>query len=467
MISKFSYPILFIFLSILFSSFIINRDFWYDESFSGGLLFFSFKDYITAILNDVHPPLYYFLLKVWSLGFGTDYLLLRSFSLIPHFFSIITVYFLVKENYKESTIPITLFFAISPFFLGYATETRMYSLFSCFILLSIFFFQRNFFKEKTSFNYQLYISSTFLSLAYLTHYFSAFLVIIYFYFIIKKFKRKSFKFLVRFFAIPFITFLAWLPFLINQVTNSLGNVSWIPNVDIKTIINTVNIVFFGIQQGVMGSLDLNNIIFLNDLLLLVIFIGFIFLIGKNFNNIKNDEKNKFFLSLIIFPIFSVFILSLYTNLDLYIDRYFLPFFFFILLFSIVFLKNICKKFLFYIILGIYFFQIIYFYISYEPKTTLQKITNEIKNSNYEKIIFTDPFLYTNGNYYLKNKNTYLYNRNNPNKNFDSWTIIKVKNILRNLKNIENSIIISKSEIDNKNLRLLKKENNHFIYETTK
>jgi uncharacterized membrane protein len=472
MIQKLISPLLIILLTIFLSLFIINRDFWYDESFSGGLLFFSFKDYINAILNDVHPPLYYFLLKIWSLILGTDYFSLRIFSLLPHLISIIVVYFLVKENYKETALPITLFFAISPFFLGYATETRMYSLFSCLILLSIYFFQKNFFKNtrKINFNYELYLSSIFLSFAYLTHYFSAFLVIIYFYFIINKFKLNSLKFLIKFFTIPFITFLIWLPFLINQITNSLGNVSWIQNVNIETIVNSINIVFFGIKQGIMGNLSLNNIIFLNELLLLLIFIGFIFLVGKNFDEIKNNEKNKFFLSLIILPILSIFILSIYTDLNLYIDRYFLPFFFFILFFSIIFLKKTYHRFTFYIILSIYLFQILHFYLSYKPIKEIKNITEYIKKTEYNKIIFTDPFSYTNGNYYLKNKNTYLYNINNQNENFDKWTIINKKKVITNLDMLDRkskNIIISKFEINNKYFKLISKNNEHFFYETVK
>jgi len=56
-------------LCLLFLSF-YNKTFWYDEAYSIGLIDMSFKDIWNTTALDVHPPLYYYILKVFTFIFG-------------------------------------------------------------------------------------------------------------------------------------------------------------------------------------------------------------------------------------------------------------------------------------------------------------------------------------------------------------------------------------------------------------
>src|SRR5574344_1146518 len=55
---------------------------WFDEAFSEHITRHSFFDIARYTAVDVHPPLYYWALKVWRTFFGDSELALRSMSLI-------------------------------------------------------------------------------------------------------------------------------------------------------------------------------------------------------------------------------------------------------------------------------------------------------------------------------------------------------------------------------------------------
>ena len=58
---------------------------WFDEAFSAYLIRYDFAKIWHLTSVDVHPPLYYFALKIWSLIFGTSDFGLRSLSVFLAF----------------------------------------------------------------------------------------------------------------------------------------------------------------------------------------------------------------------------------------------------------------------------------------------------------------------------------------------------------------------------------------------
>ena len=76
---------------------------------------------------DVHPPFYYFLLKIWSMIFGTSLVSLRMMSVFFGVVAIILLFFLMKKWFgKKPAMVATLAMAISPFLVRYGMEMRMY-----------------------------------------------------------------------------------------------------------------------------------------------------------------------------------------------------------------------------------------------------------------------------------------------------------------------------------------------------
>jgi uncharacterized membrane protein len=95
-------------------------------------------DTIKVSTKDVHPPLYYALLRLWAQCFGSSVASTRSLSALISLLAFPCIYWLCQELFESSLvgwIAIALI-ASSPFHVLYAQEARMYSLWTVTILLS-------------------------------------------------------------------------------------------------------------------------------------------------------------------------------------------------------------------------------------------------------------------------------------------------------------------------------------------
>lgn len=144
-----------LFVALILRLINLNQSLWLDEAIS----FFAVKNYdffgiITKFSpGDVHPPLYYLILKLWTNLFGYSEISLRLPSVIA---GVLAVFVIYKIGGK---IP-ALFLAVNPLAIYYSQEARMYSLAMLLILLAVFFFL-----QKKSFWFII-----FLALAFYTDY---------------------------------------------------------------------------------------------------------------------------------------------------------------------------------------------------------------------------------------------------------------------------------------------------------
>jgi len=101
---------------------------WYDEGNSARLAERSVRLIIEGAAGDIHPPLYYLLLKLWRTGFGESEAALRALSVA---FSALTIPFayLIGRSFSRRTGWLAaLLLAGMPFAVYYAQEARMYAL---------------------------------------------------------------------------------------------------------------------------------------------------------------------------------------------------------------------------------------------------------------------------------------------------------------------------------------------------
>ena len=113
----------------------MSEDIWYDEVFSVIYARKSFKDIIYLTGNDVHPPLYYFYLKLMS---GLIRLLLphtgeitasKLSSLVPYFALVIISFTVIRKRFSFFTASVFVFLmTFMPQLSNYYVEIRMYSL---------------------------------------------------------------------------------------------------------------------------------------------------------------------------------------------------------------------------------------------------------------------------------------------------------------------------------------------------
>ncbi|MCK4745229.1 glycosyltransferase family 39 protein [Candidatus Parcubacteria bacterium] len=455
----------------LFTSFFLTvfgrgfyqREFWFDEAFTGILVKLGWGEMFYNIAADVHPPLYYVLLKIWGTLFGFSDIVLRSFSVFLSMLLIAVFYFFAKESIKDKKMLFPLLFlaSINPFLRQFAQEARMYMLFAVFTLLSAFFFWRLIKKKEFFKNRDWLYFSIFSSLSFLTHYFSLFVFISFFaalflfYFQKQKLKLKEiFCFYMKFFAIPIITFILWLPFFVKQIKPNLG---WIPPVEFDILPRAFFTFLFGSDQGVLGIPNIANFNFIlnsNEIALLIFFVLLILAVSIN------KKTDKFFLfnfMLVFIPIFLTIFVSKILHRHMFVTRYFLfcvPFLITILL--IYFSKFKSKVF--------YSIIIIWVLLSFNtakhiPATNYRELAKKTEN-----IAATDPFMYLVSKFYI-NDNVLLFNFNNPNNDFSDWPLFTQSDILNNFEKIpENSLIIFEKKMEDE--RILEKEKfyNFFIYE---
>ena len=115
-----------------------HQSLWNDEGTSVAL---AQRDLVTITRNaahDIHPPLYYYLLHCWVGLVGTSEFAVRSLSVLGGVSLVAGAYHLGKRLFGAATaILAALFVAMSPFYVYYSQETRMYIFASLFGLLSV------------------------------------------------------------------------------------------------------------------------------------------------------------------------------------------------------------------------------------------------------------------------------------------------------------------------------------------
>lgn len=106
-----------------------GQDVWFDESYSILIAQKPVPELIRLTGVDAHPPLFYLLLKAWGSVFGWSELSLRSMSAIVSASTIGVVAIVIRRLFTIRTALIALpFLVLSPFWLRYGYEIRMYVL---------------------------------------------------------------------------------------------------------------------------------------------------------------------------------------------------------------------------------------------------------------------------------------------------------------------------------------------------
>ncbi len=106
-----------------------SRELWLDETFSAYICNLSFPKLIHTAAGDVHPVLYYLLLKLWIMATGDAEYQLRLFSVLIDLAAMIVMAFLGRRllggNFGALA---TALFALSPILVVYSLEVRGYML---------------------------------------------------------------------------------------------------------------------------------------------------------------------------------------------------------------------------------------------------------------------------------------------------------------------------------------------------
>lgn len=136
---------LILFLALILRLVSINQSLWLDEAiYVLAIKQQSFWGIITKFLvGDFHPPLYISLLWIWDHIFGFSEIASRLPSVVFGLLAVYLTYYLGKNWFnKKIGLLAALFLGVSPLYVYYSQEARMYSLTVCLAVLSFIFFWR-------------------------------------------------------------------------------------------------------------------------------------------------------------------------------------------------------------------------------------------------------------------------------------------------------------------------------------
>lgn len=245
--------------SLLLSLRYLGRDLWFDEAFSVLAIVKPWPELLSFLGGDVHPPLYYMFLKAWGSIFGMSPEALRCMSLVAFFALAALLWSLFTRLAPKMRLPLLLLFLFSPFFLGYATEMRMYSLWALFIVAATDSLLR--YKDSPSLNYLLGFGA-YMGCAFLTHYFTIFfgalIGMVYMAMLILQHKRYPWWHLPLLAAFFFLPIAWWMPSALAQYAHlSAEGLSswWVQGIGWEVLPKITGVLTFGHPFGNIGNLS--------------------------------------------------------------------------------------------------------------------------------------------------------------------------------------------------------------------
>lgn len=233
-------------------SLIFNDSVWYDEAYTMNLIRGDFGEILHGAMIDVHPPLYYFIVKTFTLIGGYSVPIAKLASILPFFLTCLLVIFIVDRRMSTDgsqallgTISFLLLIGLMPCSMNENVELRMYSWAMFFITAMGVYAYEVFLNSSKKLNWILL--AVFAVAAAYTHYFAfiaAFIIYAALFLLCLFFRKKLLKPLLGICLISLVCYLPWVPVLIQQ-TKTVKEGFWIPEVTFSKIIDYLNWLFSG------------------------------------------------------------------------------------------------------------------------------------------------------------------------------------------------------------------------------
>ena len=420
----------------------INKtSFWYDEAFTGDVIKLSWKEMFSVIAADkVHPPLFYVLIRCWSLLFGVTQFSLRGFSVFFGLGSIAMAYLVGKDLFSKNKYPITgivlaTVVAISPFFVAYSNEARAYS-FLAFLALGFAYTTLKFLSAKiTKGRIKFLIFSILLAVILCsTHYLQIVYVIavvcagvIYKLIYTEEGVNKKGLFIALGVVVIGVLALMFLP--LKQFVSGLGisGMWWIGEVKWYEVVRVYYSYFLGVVRYSLGVPPVRELLVSVPTLVWggIMFgihaIGYIFILVSK--KIEIEEKRKltffFFLSMITFAGF--YILGL-LGFNSFVERYTIAGGIILLISFWMVIASLIKKWYLLIPVGIY----LCFILMLKPMPSLvdyRDVAKDLDNlNNVQRYVFVEPLDLINASFYMDSQSMYYFYETEG--QYSGWALLK-------------------------------------------
>ena len=292
---------------------------WFDEIFSIHAANHSWSRLISFVAKDlIHPPLSYFLLKIWISVGGEGLFWLRLFPVIFAVLALIPLWMLCRElKLKPLAVTVTFaLFAVNGALIKYAQEVRMYSLLMLLSLASIWLFSRYYFRGKS------FWALTILNILLVyTHYFGWFVVATEV-LVILVFQRIKILRTLLMFGVTAAAFVPWVYALFHfaEPGSSVSqNIGWMQRPGVHSLLDfafdLVDPLYFQQSNAEPAAGYLIAFPFL------VVLFAAALLYVLRFGKEKNKERFYFLSAFVIFPLVVVFAASWVLPVSLWGSRH--------------------------------------------------------------------------------------------------------------------------------------------------
>lgn len=293
---------------------------WFDEAFSTYLIRFNFWDIAVYTAADVHPPMYYWVLKVWTMLFGTNEVGYRSLSVVLGLLVIVAGFFLVRRLFGKKAAGLSvILMAVSPMLVRYGIEARMYMLVTLIVFVATYVLHVAVQSRQKKW-WMIY--AALVALGMYTHYFSAIIWIGHAIWLWTVYKPKPKAFFqtdwVKSYLWAILFFAPWLPFMVYQLGGIQGTGFWIGPVSGNSLTNLLANVFFYREHEQTAGLYGVIIIVLTALL--------IWWVVRTYRSLAKEQKRAYGLLLAssVLPVALLFIASIPPLKSSFIERYLIP-----------------------------------------------------------------------------------------------------------------------------------------------
>jgi len=300
---------------------------WFDEAFGSYLIRFDFWHIATYTAHDVHPPLYYWALKVWSLLFGNTEIGLRSMSIFFGAMTVVFVFLIVLRLWgRRTAYAALLLLIISPVFIRYSQEARMYTMLTAEIVAATYML---IYAQHSKKRWPWVAYGVLIAAGMWTQYMAALAWIAHWAWrfwevrkpgesLKKTVKKVCGKQWLQAYGLAVLLFLPWLPFLAFQFSVVQGFGFWIGPVTSTTVPDFLtDALVFTDAGGVQSWLAAGFYLLL---------VSFGYIMYRQLRELKGDERRNYMLVLfmIVTPIILLVAASMPPLRSAFVDRYLLP-----------------------------------------------------------------------------------------------------------------------------------------------
>jgi hypothetical protein len=418
---------------------------WFDEAFGAYMIHYNFIDIARYTAFDVHPPFFYWSLKIWTHFFGHTELGLRSMSVFYGAIAAVFGWLLVRRQFGRKAALVGLFIlSISPLFIRYSQEARMYTMAAAIVLAATYVLVRAVASDNRK-TWLLY--GVLVSFGMWTHYFTALawlahwvwrLVVIHNQGLRGKALRRAFfdKNWLNAYILAVVLFLPWLPAMGVQLFVIQASGFWIGPVGVDTVGTYFGTLVYYLEHDHITGWAAAGLIGMGVLTAVLTY--------RNFKNGNLTFRRNYLLlfCLAAVPPILLFIISLPPATSSFVERYVLPaaaasaFFMGVTLVYGLRGARLWMKIVIYVLIAImlgYGLKNIYFYGNYNKNSrtdilTKQLVEDAVKHSDPgEPIITTSPWTFYEAVFYNTDEHPIYFINAQTSYQFGSLDMLKYSN----------------------------------------